>query len=226
MRILICDDHALIRSGIINHFVNEPGYYLVGEAVNGQDLIQKYELLKPDLIITDISMPVLSGTDAVKELKSKHPDIKALFISVLEGEAYIYLTLKVGGLGLISKDITKGELLCAINEVYHGRHYFGPRYNEDGIKRILKKYNTEPVGIIFNPERKLTEIEEIILGHISDGMSTAEIAEIMDVSPRTIDTHRSDIIHKYDLKNTLALICFAVNYTVFKKNGFSPFPVK
>ena len=151
MRILICDDHALIRSGITKYFINEPGYYLVGEADNGFDLIKKYELLKPDLIITDISMPGLSGTDAVKELKSKHPDIKVLFISILKGEPYIYLTLKVGGLGLIPKDILKGELLHAINEVYHGRYYFGPRYNEDDIKRILKEYKNEPVPIYDRP---------------------------------------------------------------------------
>src|ERR1039457_702807 len=98
MRILICDDHALIRSGINNHFINEPGYHVVGEAENGIDLIKKYELMKPDVIITDISMPGLFGTDAVKELKLKHHDIKVLFISVLHGEPYIYLILKVGGL--------------------------------------------------------------------------------------------------------------------------------
>src|ERR1035437_9608715 len=109
MRILICDDHAIVRSGINNHFINEPGYFIVGEAENGHDLIQKYELLNPDLIITDISMPGLSGTDAVKELKSKHPDIKVLFISVLQGEPYIYLILKVGGLGLIKMAILYTE---------------------------------------------------------------------------------------------------------------------
>jgi two-component system, NarL family, response regulator NreC len=197
MRILICDDHALIRSGIINHFINEPGYFLVGEAENGYDLIQKYELLKPELIITDISMPGLSGTDAVKELKSKHPGIKVLFISILQGEPYIYLILKVGGLGLIPKDILKGELLHAINEVYHGRYYFGPRYNEDDIKRILKKYNNEPVPIYFSPDIKLTEIEETILEHISNGLTTAQIAQKLDVGIRTIDTHRSAIINQY-----------------------------
>src|ERR1039458_463171 len=166
MRILLCDDHALIRSGIINHFINEPGYHVVGEADNGKDLIHKYELLKPDLIITDISMPLLSGTDAVKELKSKHPDIKVLFISVLQGEPYIYLILKIGGLGLIPKDILKGELLHAINEVYHGRYYFGPRYNKDDIKRILKKYSLEPAGIDFNPRSEEHTSELQSLRHI------------------------------------------------------------
>src|ERR1035437_1521752 len=180
MRILLCDDHALIRSGIKKHFIDEPRYFVVGEAENGHDLIQKYELLKPELIITDISMPLLSGTDAVKELKSKHPGIKVLFISVLQGEPYIYITIKVGGLGLIAKDILKGELLHAINEVYHGRYYFGPNYDEDEIKRILQKYKNEPLPIYFTPEIKLTIIEEKILEHISNGLTTAEIAQKLE----------------------------------------------
>src|ERR1035437_2099551 len=226
MRILLCDDHALIRSGINNHFINEPGYYVVGEAENGHDLIQKYELLKPDFIISDISMPRLSGIDAVKELKSKHPDIKVLFISILQGDLYIYITLKVGGLGLIAKDISKGELLFAINEVYHGRYYFGPRYNEDEIKRILKKYSKEPVGIDFNPDIKLTAIEEKILEHISDGLSTAEIARKLEVGTRTNDTQRSVILHKFGLKNAFGLIKMAILYTEFKRNSFDPDPLK
>jgi DNA-binding NarL/FixJ family response regulator len=226
MRILICDDHAVLRSGIVNYFINEPGYFIVGEAENGHDLIQKYELLKPDLIITDISMPGLSGTDAVKELKSRHPDIKVLFISVLQGEPYIYSAIKVGGLGLIPKDILKGELLHAIDEVYHGRYYFGPLYNEDEIKRILKKYTHEPVPIYFSPDIKLTEIEEKILEHISNGLSTAEIAKKLDVGTRTIDTHRSAIIHKYDLNKPFALIKFAVLYAEFKKGNINPYPLK
>jgi DNA-binding NarL/FixJ family response regulator len=226
MRILICDDHAIVRSGIINHFINEPGYFIVGEAENGHDLIQKYELLKPDLIITDISMPGLSGTDAVKELKSKHSKIKVLFISVLQGEPYIYLILKVGGLGLIPKDILKGELLHAINEVYHGRYYFGPLYNEAEIKRILKKYSNEPVPIYFSPEIKLTIIEETILGHISEGLTTPEIAQKLELGTRTIDTHRSVILHKFGLKNAFGLIKMAILYTEFKRNSFDPYPLK
>jgi two-component system, NarL family, response regulator NreC len=226
MRILLCDDHAVVRSGITNYFINEPGYHVVGEAENGNELIQKYELLKPDLIITDISMPGLSGTDAVKELKSKHPDIKVLFISVLQGEPYIYITIKVGGLGLIAKNVLKGELLHAINEVSHGRYYFGPLYNEDEIKRILKKYTHEPVPIYFSPEIKLTENEEKILEHISDGLTTSQIAKKLGVGTRTIDTQRSAILHKFGLKNAFDLIKMAILYIEFKKNSFDPDPLK
>ena len=218
IRILICDDHALLRSGIIGHLQNAPGIFVIGEAENGNDLIAKYELLKPDLVIADISMPGLSGTDAVKELKLKYPTIKVLFLSILQGEHYIYYTAKVGGLGLVGKNIAKGELLFAINEVYNGRYYYGPQYDEETIKEIFKKYDNQPVGIKFNSNIKLTEIEEIILEQISDGFSSVEIAEKLSLSKRTIDTHRSQIMFKFGAKNKIALIRFAILYTESKRN--------
>lgn len=219
IRILICDDHALLRSGIIGLLDNEPGIFVIGEAENGQDLIEKYELLKPDLVITDISMPGLSGTDAVKELKLKYPCIKVLFLSVLQGEIYIYYAVKVGGLGLVGKNIAKGELLFALNEVNNGRYYFGPNYNDQKIQEIIKKYNNEPVGIKFNPGKDLTEIETKILEHISEGLSSVEIAGKLCTSRRTIDTHRGNIMHKFELKNTLALVRFAFLYTESKRTS-------
>lgn len=219
IRILVCDDHALLREGIIGILENEPGIFIIGEAENGNELIQEYELLKPDLVITDISMPGLSGIDAVKELKLKYPGIKVLFISMFYGEVSVYTTIKVGGLGLLDKNIIKGELLYAVNEVYNGRYYFGPNYNDQKIQEIIKKYNNEPVGIKFNPGKDLTEIETKILEHISEGLSSVEIAGKLCTSRRTIDTHRGNIMHKFELKNTLALVRFAFLYTESKRTS-------
>lgn len=218
IRILICDDHALLRAGIIGILEKEPRIFIVGEAENGNDLIEKYELLKPDLVITDISMPGLSGTDAVKKLKQKYPHIKVLFISMLQGEHYIYWAIKVGGLGLIDKSVIRGELLFAINEVYSGRYYFGPNYSEKKVKEIINKYDKKPVGLQFNAGIEPTEIEVKILEYISEGLSSIEIAEKLHIGRRTIDTHRVDIMQKYELKNSLALIRFAVLYTEYKKS--------
>jgi two-component system response regulator NreC len=219
IRILICDDHALLRSGIVGNLEKETGLFVIGEAQNGNELIEKYELLKPDLVITDISMPGLSGTDAVKKLKLKYPQIKVLFISILQGELYIYYVLKVGGLGLLNKDILKGELLFAINEVYNGRYYFGPNYDDQKIEEIIKKYDQEPVLFKLNPCIELSEIEDKILEFISEGLSSIDIAEKLNISRRTVDSHRANIIHKYDLKNTLGLIRFAFLYTEFKRTS-------
>jgi two-component system, NarL family, response regulator NreC len=224
IRILICDDHALLRSGIIGLLEKEPGIFIVGEAENGNDLIEKYELLKPDLVITDISMPDLSGTDAVKELKLKHPHIKVLFISMLQGEHYIYCAIKAGGLGLIDKSVIRGELLFAINEVYSGRYYFGPRYDEQRVQEIINKYDTKPVRIQFDSDIVLSEIEDKILEYISEGLSSFEIAEKLHIGRRTIDTHRAEIMHKHKLKNSLALIKFAVLYTEYKKSSIGLHP--
>jgi DNA-binding NarL/FixJ family response regulator len=118
IRILICDDHALIRAGLISTLSNQPGIFIVGEAENGTEMITQYEKLKPDLVISDIEMPDMTGIQALKQLKSKYPLIKALFVSVYGGDGYIYSILKAGGLGLIDKSPAKGELLYAVNEVY------------------------------------------------------------------------------------------------------------
>ena len=222
IRILICDDHSLLRQGIIATLEKAPGIFIVGEAENGNELIEQYELLQPDLVITDISMPGLSGTDAVKELKSKYPDIKVLFVSMFLGEFYIYHIAKVGGLGLLDKSIIQGELLFAINEVYNGRYYFGPKYNEEQIKEILKRYDNKPDVIKFSIDKQLTEREDKILEYICEGFSSIEIAEKLCISSRTIESHRSDIMRKFELKNTLALIRFAILYTESKRSMINP----
>jgi DNA-binding NarL/FixJ family response regulator len=111
IRILVCEDHAFTRTGIVTDLTNAPGIFVVGEAENGAEMITQYKKLKPDLVISDIEMPELSGTQALKQLKSKYPGIKALFISVYGGDDYIYVIIKAGGLGLLDKSPAKGELL-------------------------------------------------------------------------------------------------------------------
>ena len=217
LRILICDDHNLLRTGIIQKLENAPGIFVVGEAVDGNDLIKKYEILKPDFIITDISMPDLSGTDAIKKLKLTYPDIKVLFISMYQGELYIYYVLKAGGHGLVAKNIEKGELLFAINEITNGRYSFGHHINDEKLNEIIKKYDNQPIGIKINTDIKLSKAEEKILELISDGLSSLEISEQLTISKRTVDSSRSKIMSKFEMKNNSALVKFAILYTEFRK---------
>jgi len=217
IRVLLCDDHTLFRTGIVSILKDEPGIYVVGEAVDGYDLIKKYEQLRPDVVIVDISMPGLSGTDAIKQLKLRFPAIRALFLTMLTGDQYIYFAIKVGGLGLLNKTVEKGELVFAINEVYHERKYFGPLYNEEKINDILKKYENLPVRMDMNIKSELTEMEDKILLLISEGMTSTEIADIMHLSKKTIDSHRIKLMKKFDLPNPSALIRFALKYTESKQ---------
>lgn len=217
IRVLLCDDHTLFRTGIVSILKDEPGIYVVGEAVDGYDLIKKYEQLRPDVVIVDISMPGLSGTDAIKQLKLRFPEIRALFLTMLTGDQYIYFAIKVGGLGLLNKTVEKGELVFAINEVYHERKYFGPLYNEEKINDILKKYENLPVRMDMNIKSELTEMEDKILLLISEGMTSTEIADIMHLSKKTIDSHRIKLMKKFDLPNPSALIRFALKYAESKQ---------
>jgi two-component system, NarL family, response regulator NreC len=212
IRVLLCDDHTLFRTGIVSILRDEPGIFVVGEAVDGYDLIKKYELLIPDVVIADISMPGLSGTDAIKELKSKYPNIRVLFLTMLTGEQYIYYAIKVGGLGLLNKTVEKGELVFAINEVYRERNYFGPLYNEEKINYILKKYENLPISIEKNIQGELTETEDRILVLISEGLTSLEIAEMIHLSKKTIDSYRIKLMKKFDLPNSSSLMRFALKY--------------
>jgi DNA-binding NarL/FixJ family response regulator len=216
IRIIICDDHTLFRNGLVSLLRDQPGIFVIGEAVDGYDLIKKYEKLKPDVVVVDISMPGLSGTDTIKKLKKDYPDIKALFLTMLTGEQHIYFALKVGGLGLVNKSIEKGELVFAINEIYHGRKYFGAQYDEENINAIINKYEHHPINPDIFLTEKLTDIEDKILIFISDGLSSIEIAEEMHISKKTIDSHRMKIMKKFELINSSALIRFAMKYAESK----------
>jgi DNA-binding NarL/FixJ family response regulator len=219
IRILVCDDHAIVRGGIVKLLEEEDWIYLVAEAEDGEDLIRKNETFRPDLILDDISMPKLSGIDAVKRIKQDYPEVKALFLSMLFDEQYIYCALKVGALGLISKNVSKGELLYAIREISSGKKYFGPLYDDNKIQDILDKYDSNK-NISFNTLGvKLKDREEEILKYISQGLLSEEIAEKMNLGKRTVDRTRTEIMQTYNLKSLPALISFAVRYTESKKNS-------
>jgi DNA-binding NarL/FixJ family response regulator len=219
MRILICDDHSLIRDGIKSTLSDEPGIYVVGEAENGAQMIEQYEKLKPDLVISDIEMPGgPSGIEALKQLKLKYPDIKVLFVSVYGPDQFLYSIVKAGGLGLLDKSPAQGELLYAINEAMEGRQYFGPHYDNEKVADIIDNYEAPPKEINIDPLKVPTDIEHKILMLIAEFFPSKDIAKKLSLSQRTIENHRSDLIEKFELKNGLALIGFAVLYKYSKEN--------
>jgi two-component system, NarL family, response regulator NreC len=218
IRILICDDHALVRSGIVKLLKEQSWIYIVGEAENGEDMIQKYISLMPDLILADISMPVLSGIDAVKRIKKNYPEAKILFLSMLSDEQYIYCSIKVGAVGLLSKNVSEDELLYALKEVSSGKNYYGPSYDDKKILEITKKYDGNVIYSLDTAGVNITTREEEVLKYVSQGLISEEIGEKMFLGKRTVDKVRIDIMQKFDLKSLPALISFAIHYTEYKKN--------
>jgi DNA-binding NarL/FixJ family response regulator len=217
IRILLCDDHSLLRTGLKSLFDETVGYFVVGEASNGKEMISKYNELLPDMIIADISMPELSGPEALKKLRIGYPEVKVLFISMYLGEQYIYLVLQAGGKGLIGKNVEKGELLFAINQILAGGKYFGPQYNDDKIDRIIDKYSGKSSKTILQMTEDPTETEIQILSYLAEGLTSEQISQKMGHAKRTIDSYRSNIISKFNLKTKQDLIKFAVIFCESRK---------
>lgn len=213
IRIIVADDHALFRSGIMSLLEDAREIFVVGQVENGQELIDKYFELRPDVILTDISMPIFSGTEAVKTIKEKDPSVKALFLSMHEGEEYIYHCLKAGGSGLVSKNILKGELIFALRTIYNGNKYFGATWTEEKLEALMMKYDSADLA---NPtiSSGLSAREIEILKFIGEGLTSSEIAEKTGISKRTIDTHRTHLMQKLNLKNLPELIRYAIQFSL------------
>lgn len=213
IRILIGDDHSLFRSGIARLLSDDDDILLVGEAENGEELVEKYFELKPDLLLADISMPKLSGTDAISKIKQKDKNAKALFLSMHDGEEYIYYSIKAGGLGLVNKNIMQSELLFAIKQVNSGKFYFGPGITQSHLDEIIKKYDKKEIVGIENVEVILTDREKDILFLIGKALTSVEIASKLNLSKRTIDSHRIHLMQKLNLENLPKLIRYAVQFS-------------
>ncbi len=213
IRLLVADDHKLFRSGIISLISGERNIFVVGEAENGIELIEMYGRLLPDVALVDISMPVIAGIPAAAEIIKKYPFAKILFLSMYDDEEYIYQTYKTGGKGLLSKNAMKDELLFAIIEVYHGRNYFGKALAEESFKKILSKFDSFPEGKTNDKTEQLTEQERKVLLLISEGLSSSEIAAKLEVSKRTVDSHRANLFKKLEIVSLPELMKFAFEWS-------------
>ena len=220
VRILLSDDHSLLRTGVITMLRDEKDILIVGEAEDGEQLIDKYFKLMPDIVISDISMPKMSGIDALAKIKKKDPAAKALFLSMYEGEEYIYSIYKAGGSGLINKNIVKGELLFAIKKVLEGNYYFGAKIQAGDLDEIITKYSSKKLFNIEKTKILLTDREKRVLALIGEAKTSNDIATELELSKRTVDSHRTNIMQKLNLKSLPELIRFAVNYvTELRKMG-------
>jgi len=217
IKILIADDHNLVRQGVIGMLDDEEEIIIVGEASNGKELIEKYFEKRPDLVLTDISMPKMSGTETAKKIISKDPDAKILFLTMLSDEEYIYYGKKSGGLGLIGKDSLKSELLHAIKSVVNGKEYFMGISKED-LDSIMNRHEIIQNKVSYNDMDNLIPREKQVLVLIAQGLKSKDIAVKLQVSKKLIDFDRSNIIAKMNLDSLSQLVKFAIDYTNSKEN--------
>ena len=215
IKILIADDHPFIRSGILTMLRRVKDFEIVGEAEDGEQAIEKTGELTPHVVIIDISMPKLTGIEATKTIKKKFPETRMLVLSMHEDEEYILEVLKSGANGYILKTAGKDELVTAIRGVASGEDFYSPKISRMMISKYLSIANSEDA---IDPEKTqhipLTKREKEILKLISQGLTAKEISEKLFISPRTVDTHRTNLMRKLNLKNTAGLVRFAIENNI------------
>ena len=205
IQILITDDHQLFREGIVSLLSALPQIVIVGQAENGQEAIEKAKNLKPDIVIMDLSLPVINGVDATRILHKELPDTRVLVLSMHADKHYIKEALEAGAYGYLCKNCTYDQLIEAVNTVYQGKKYLSNKITEVLIEDYLSKEEE-----IRDNSQKLSERESEILKLMAEGKSTREISDMLFVSVKTVCTHKQHILEKLNLKSTADLIKYAI----------------
>jgi DNA-binding NarL/FixJ family response regulator len=210
IRLLIADDHAVVRKGLITLLEDEPDLLVVGEATDGQDAVEKAARLRPDIVLLDLTMPRMSGLEAAKVLTARHPSARALVFSMHNGQEYVVSAVEAGAWGYLLKDTTREELLSAIHAVAAGEKYFPPQISAALAEALQQKTRARRTEKPASGLSLLSRKERQILQHIADGLSSREIAEKLGLSIRTVSNHRANMLRKSKVKNTVELVRMAL----------------
>ena len=206
-RIVIVEDYRILREGLRALLSSNPDVEVVGEAENGRDAIRIAEECKPDLVLMDLSMPKMSGLDAVAEIKKQCPDTKVLVLTVHKAEEYVFESLRAGADGYLLKDASHAELMSAITSVLDGKPYLSPGISEKLVAGYLEgKTALKPKSLL----ELLTRRERQILKLIGEGHKNKDIADYLCISAKTVEKHRANLMKKLDLHSASALTAFAV----------------
>lgn len=209
IRVVIADDHDIVRFGIVTVLNASPAIEVVAEVTNGEEALEAYTRLQPDVCLLDISMPGMSGIETATEIRKRHPNAVILILTMHQNEEYLNQALKAGASGYILKQSSIKELVSAIQDVHHGRTVFSDPIAklmaEQYVRQAVSGHESSDIVAI-----RLTRREKEITKLIVDGKTSQEIADVLFISPRTVEAHRANLMQKLGLKNTAALVKFAV----------------
>jgi two-component system, NarL family, response regulator NreC len=201
IRIVLADDHALVRQGL-KSLLEREGFQVVGEASDGQEVLHHVKSLQPDLAIMDISMPILNGLNAARELTHSFPKVKTILLTQHDEDQYVSEALQAGVKGYVLKSQVASDLLQAIQQVSRGQVYLSP-----GVSRaVMEAYRSKSE----KHEDRLTLRERQVLQLIAEGKSTKDIASLLGISVKTAESHRTRLMQKLDIHETATLVRYAV----------------
>ena len=205
IKIILAEDYAIVRRGIASLLKLNPDFEIIAEVENGREAIQKVEALQPDIVLMDIGMPVLNGLEATAHIKKKFPHIKVLIVTVQESEEFILQIIVSGANGYVFKNSSPEALAHAVTIVAQTEKFFSPSLSPAEVQEYLKR--VQDGNIAVDP---LTPREKEILQLIAEGHSHFNIAGLLHLSVRTVDTHRNNIMQKLDIHDTATLVHYAV----------------
>lgn len=201
IRVMLADDHVLVRQGL-KSLLEREGFQVVSEASDGQEAVKQVRSLQPDVAIMDVSMPLLNGMDAIRELGHTAPRTVSILLTQHEEDQYVREALEIGVKGYILKSQAANELVSAIRQVSRGQFYLSP-----GISRaVMDAYRNRSA----TPSEQLTMRERQVLQLIAEGKSTKDVAAILNISVKTAESHRSRLMRKLDIHETASLVRYAV----------------
>ncbi len=208
IKILLVDDHQLIRMGIAALISKDSDIEVVGEAESGQNLVHLVQNKRPNVVLMDISLEGVNGIELTKEITRLFKKVKVLMLSMHVKENYIKDSIQAGALGYVLKDSPKEELIKAIKSVHQGNQYFAKEVSDVIVNSYIKKIEENAKDEFF--VGNLTKREIQIIDLIADGLNNFKIAEELNISNRTVDTHRTNILKKTGVKNVAELVKFAI----------------
>lgn len=211
IRIALADDHTVLRAGLKTLLERHRDFEVVGEASDGRELLRIVDETTPDVVITDIGMPMLNGAEATSQIVMKHPDTRVIVLSMHSDEAYVLRALKAGARGYLVKESAEADLTAAIRTVHSGKAFFSPSVSallvEDYVRQMRDRGIEDSYDLLTVREREVLQL-------IAEGQSNKDIANLLGLSPYTVETHRGNILEKLNLHSVAELILYAVRKRV------------
>lgn len=214
MKILLVDDHRLIRDAIHSYMEDDSEYQVVGEASHGQEAIRILEEREVDVVLMDINMPIMGGLDCTKEIVKRWPHIKVLTLSMMSDNQHIKQMMGAGASGYVLKNCTEKELKKAIKTVFEGDTYYSAEVTEVVMTNLMKNNTTKTTSNLV-VDMPLTEREKEVLELIIKEFTNNEIADKLFISNRTVDAHKRNLLEKTGAKNIAGLVMYAINNQLF-----------
>ena len=213
IRILLADDHTMVRQGLRKLLEERPDWEVIAEAGDGREAVRLVEQYKPDVAIIDVAMPLLNGVEATRQITKRAPGTRVLVLSMHADEAYVTQILQAGATGYLLKDSADVDLLKAVSEAAQGRSFFSPAIArvmlDDYVRQLADRGVTDRYEALSEREREIFQL-------VAEAKTNKEIAALLNVSPSTVETHRAHIMEKLDLYSAAEIVLYAVRRGVIR----------